>query len=93
MELCRLSKVFLSETRRKFWIGKCGNNRRQLHNENFHDSYFLSQISKIEMGGKYGPSCEKKSACSVLGGKPEGKRPLGTQSVDGSGMLVRVLEL
>jgi len=28
-----------------------------------------------------------------LGGKPKGKRPLGTQSVDGSMMLIRVLEL
>ena len=125
--------MFLSETCRKFWIGKylcdkfpvreqfwekemvCnikaefenkvlgmifGRKReeitgdgRQLHNENLHDSYLSYQISMIEVGEKYGPSWENKSTCSVLGGKPKGKRPLGTQSVDGSMMLIRVLEL
>ena len=128
-----LRKVFLSETCRKFWVGKylCDKfpvreqfwkkemlsnikeefenivlgtifgrqkeeitgDGRQLHNENLHDSYLSYQINKIGMGEKYVPSWEKKSACSVLAGKPEGKRPLGTQSVDGSVMLVRVLEL
>jgi len=73
--------------------GEITGDGRQLHNENHHDSYRSYQINMTDVGEKYCPSWEKKSACSVLGGKPEGKRPLGTQSVDGSMMLVRVLEL
>jgi hypothetical protein len=69
------------------WAQEGVNNRRQLHNENIHDSYLSDQINKSEMGEKYDTSWKKKSACSVLGGKP-----LGTQSVDGSVLLIWVLE-
>jgi hypothetical protein len=37
----------------------------------------IDQIEKNEIGGAYSMCGERRSAYSVLVGKPEGKRPLG----------------
>jgi hypothetical protein len=44
------------------------------------------------MGGACSPSWRKRNACSVLVGKPEGKRPLGTLNVDVRILLIWIFE-
>jgi hypothetical protein len=56
---------------------------RQLHNEEFHKLVLFvkhhqnDQVKEDEMGRAYSSHGEKRNACRILVGKPEGKRPLG----------------
>jgi hypothetical protein len=56
---------------------------RQLHNEELHDLYSSPSIIRIiksrrvRWAGHVGRMGEKRNACRLLVGKPEGKRPLG----------------
>jgi hypothetical protein len=61
---------------------------RQLHNEKLNDLYSSLNIfwvitSRIGWAGHVACMVEKKSVYRVLVGKPEGKRSLGDQGVDG----------
>jgi len=56
---------------------------RKLHNNEFHDLYFLPNIiwviksTKIKWAGQMAYMGHKKSACRVLVGNPEEKQLLG----------------
>jgi hypothetical protein len=57
---------------------------RKLHNEELRDLYSSSSIIRIiksrrmRWAGHVARMGEKRNACRLLVGKPEGKRPLGT---------------
>jgi hypothetical protein len=54
-----------------------------LHNEELQNFYSLSDIitmlksRKMRRAGHVACNGQKRSACRILGGKPEGNRPLG----------------
>jgi hypothetical protein len=54
---------------------------RRLHNEELHNLYsspsIIRMIKENEMGRACSTNGTKKNAYSILGGMPEGKRPLG----------------
>jgi hypothetical protein len=56
---------------------------RKLHNEELHDLYSSPSITRIikarriRLTGQVARMGEKRNACRLLVGKPEGKRPLG----------------
>jgi hypothetical protein len=52
---------------------------RKLHNEELHNLYFSPSIIRmIKLGSmRWARHEEKRNACRILVGKPEGKRPLG----------------
>jgi hypothetical protein len=58
---------------------------RKLHNEELRDLYSSSRIIRIMKSrkmrgeGYVARMGEKRNACRLLAGKPEGKRPLGRQ--------------
>jgi len=62
---------------------------RKLHNEELNDLYSLPNIARVvksrRMGlaGHVARMGEDRGVYRVLVGKPEGKRPLGNQDVDG----------
>jgi hypothetical protein len=56
---------------------------RKLHNEEFHNLHFSPNVIRtikprtIRWAGHVTRMREKRNACRLLVGKPEGKRPLG----------------
>ena len=62
---------------------------RKLHNEELNDLYSLSDIVRVVKSrrmrwvGNVALMGEDRGVHRVLVGKPEGRRPLGTQDVDG----------
>jgi hypothetical protein len=56
---------------------------RKLHNEELHDLYSspsiirISKARRMRWAGHVARMGEKKNACRLLVGKPEGRRPLG----------------
>jgi hypothetical protein len=55
--------------------------------------YTVGQIKIIEIGGKCDYSMERKGACRILVGKPEGKRQLGRLETDDRTLLKWFLKL
>jgi hypothetical protein len=75
---------------------------RKLHNEELHDLYSSSNISRIiksrrmRWAGHLARMGEKRNVCRLLVGKAEGKRPLGRPRrrwVDNIKILVDILEI